>query len=246
MPDGFSGSAMVPPACRVSGLMAVSVRFPKLPTSTSAGVAAMVCGPGPASDGRAGLQGGDVDRRDRVAAVVGDERGSGARRRHRDGDRHRLRPHGNGRTGPPGPEVDRSHGVRIEVRHERHALAAGATGGHRHGVGLHSRPDFVQHLVGGRVDLVAASRHPGPRPAGPCRRACRPAQRAGCPPTPRDRRAGGPGRPASRRCRAESPRHPWRPRRRRPRPCSPRSWRTPPRPGPARRAREQGPNAVAP
>ena len=47
MPVGFSGSAMLPPACSVAGLIAVRVRLPKLPTRTSPGVAAMVCGPGP-------------------------------------------------------------------------------------------------------------------------------------------------------------------------------------------------------
>ena len=46
MPVGFSGSPMVPPACSVAGLMAVRVRLPKLPTSTSPGAAAMVWGPG--------------------------------------------------------------------------------------------------------------------------------------------------------------------------------------------------------
>jgi hypothetical protein len=38
---------MLPPARSVVGLIAVRVRLPKLPTSTSPGVAAMVCGPGP-------------------------------------------------------------------------------------------------------------------------------------------------------------------------------------------------------
>ena len=47
MPVGLSGRAMVPPACSVVGLMAVRVRFPKLPTSTSPGAAATGWGAGP-------------------------------------------------------------------------------------------------------------------------------------------------------------------------------------------------------
>ena len=54
MPVGFSGSALLPPACRVVGLMAVRVRLPKLPTSTSPGVAAIVWGPGPTAMGAPG------------------------------------------------------------------------------------------------------------------------------------------------------------------------------------------------
>ena len=42
---------MVPPARSAVGLMAVSVRLPKLPTSTSPGAAAMVWGPGPTAMG---------------------------------------------------------------------------------------------------------------------------------------------------------------------------------------------------
>src|ERR1700722_2800994 len=47
MPVGLSGSAMVPTTRIDVGLMAVRVRLPKLPTNTSPGAAATVCGAGP-------------------------------------------------------------------------------------------------------------------------------------------------------------------------------------------------------
>ena len=154
MPVGFSGSAMLPPACSVAGLIAVRVRLPKLPTRTSPGVGGDGLRSGADRDGRAGLQRGDVNGCHRVAAVVGDEGGGRARGRHRDGDRHRFRPHRNGLARPPGAEVDRGHAVRVEVRHQRNALASGAAGCDRHRVGLHPGPRRVQHLVRRRVDLV--------------------------------------------------------------------------------------------
>ena len=56
MPVGFSGSVMLPPARSAVGLIAVRVRLPKLPTSTSPGVAAIVSGPGPTAMGAPGCR----------------------------------------------------------------------------------------------------------------------------------------------------------------------------------------------
>ncbi len=47
MPVGLSGRGMVAPARKVTGLIAVSERLEKLPTSTSPAATAIACGPGP-------------------------------------------------------------------------------------------------------------------------------------------------------------------------------------------------------
>ena len=155
MPVGLSGSAMVPPACSVAGLIAVRVRLPKLPTSTSPGAAAMVWGPDPTGMAAPGCRVRDVDRRHRVAAEVGDERGRRARGRHRDGDGHRLGSHRNGLV--PARQVPRSTGVTLfESRFATSAtplppLPPGATAT---ASGSTPTPTSCTHLVGRRVDLV--------------------------------------------------------------------------------------------
>ena len=73
---------------------------------------------------------------------------------------------GNGLARPPGPEVDRSDVVRIQVHHRRDAVVAGPAGSDRHRVGFQA--DMAEcRRMGGRVDLrqgvVALGDDQGPR-----------------------------------------------------------------------------------
>ena len=158
---------MVPPARSVVGLIAVRVRLPKLPTSTSPGAAAMVCGPGPT-----GMAAPAAWWRRRSASPCCSPKSAtnavaAARGRHRDRDGHRL-----GCPPPsacPARHVPRSTGVTVfESRFATSAmpLPAGPAGRHRHRVGLDADARRVHHLVGRRCRSRAARRPPGsPRAA---------------------------------------------------------------------------------
>ena len=65
-----------------------------------------------------------------------------------DGDGVGAGPHGDGRAGPEGGQVDGGDGVVVDVGHQGQA----AVGGDGHGVGLHPGGDPGHQVVGGRVD----------------------------------------------------------------------------------------------
>ena len=98
-----------------------------------------------------------------------------------------------GRARPPGAEVDRGHGVRVEVGHQRDALAAGAARAppRPRRARRPRRPSARRR--GWPVSISCSCRPPGSRRATRRRPARRPAPRAGCPPAPWPRRGGGTG-----------------------------------------------------
>ena len=167
MPVGLSGSGMEPPACRVTGLIAVSERLAKFPTSTSPAATAIACGPGPTgmaapacmvetSIGVTALL--PKSATNAVAAPVVATKTAMA-----TGWLPTV-------TGGPARHEPRSTGVTVfESRLATRAMPLppvppGATATASGSTPTSAR---VHHGVGRRVDLVQHGRPPGSRPAGP-------------------------------------------------------------------------------
>ena len=162
--------------------MAVSVRLPKLPTSTSPGAAAMVCGVGPTGMAAPGCMvatsiGVTVLLPESATKAVAVPEAVTATAMATGSVPTAI--------GVPARQVPRSTGVTLFA--SRFATSAtplplAATGRHRHRVRLDPHADLVHDLVGGRVDLVqlvVALRDDEEVLAPGC---VGQARRAGCPP----------------------------------------------------------------